>query len=100
METQPVEQSPSTSQTPINALNLPSGSSDGGSMLRLRGVILGSPTEPFYIGESPNNQIDQLQEKVKTMNPRRFGHLKSYEIALWKVVVCSNVLFKLLITLT
>ena len=70
------------------------------STLRLRGVILGAPTEPFCIGESPDNQIEKLQEKVKTMNPRRFGHLKSHEIALWKVVVCFNVLFKLLITLT
>ena len=99
MEAQLVQQSPSTSETLINTSDLPSGGS-AGSLLRLRGVVLGAPTEPFFIRESPDNQIEKLQEKVRTMNLRRFGHLKSHEIALWKVVVCSNVLFKLLITLT
>ena len=68
-------------------------------MLKLLGVILGAPRKPFYIGASSGDPINTFQEKLQTtLGPRRLGSLKPYEIILWKVVVCSNVLFKLLIT--
>ena len=70
-------------------------------MLKLGGVILGAPRESFYIKASLEDGIDTLQEKVQSENPNRLGHLDTIEINLWKVVVgYSNVLFKLLITLT
>ena len=92
--TQPVEQPPSASQAPISASNLPSGGS-GGSTLRLRAVVLGAPRNSFRIEASPDDDINALQEKVKSVKPQRLGHLDPYELNLWKVVVVySTVLFQ------
>ena len=88
--TRPVEQSPSTSQAPINASNLPSG----GSILNLRAVVLGALKCSFFIEASPGDRISTLQENVKSKNPNRLGYLNSDELNLWKVVSCSNVLFQ------
>ena len=77
--TQPVA---STSQAPIS------------SILNLRAVVLGAPKNSFFIEASPGDRISTLQENVKSKKPNRLGYLDSAELILWKVAVCSDVLFQ------
>jgi len=69
--------------------------------LRLRAVVLGAPQDSFCIETSPGDDISILQGKVKSENPNALGYLDTAKLKIWKVVVVySDVLFKLLITLT